>query len=480
MSNDNTNSTIVIGAGPAGLACAYQLLKHNISPLVLEADPTYVGGLARTVKWKANRFDIGGHRFFTRSPRVEHFWSHVLGKELLIRPRSSRIMYKGTLLNYPLQLGDAFNKLGFVFLIQACSSYLWAQLFGPRGDRNFEEWIVRRFGRKMFTCFFKSYTEKVWGIPCDEISADWAAQRIHGLSVPTLIKNILFRDSTPTAKTLIDKFEYPRLGPGQLWEEVTAIVSREGGEVCLDKKVCKIIDEETHYRVITANSDGVKEEYSSESIVSTMPLRELCTCLQPAAPDYVLEAATSLQYRDFLVVALLLDCPSPFPDQWLYIHEPDVKVGRIQNMANWSKDLVADPNTTVLLFEYFCLNTDKFWQQEDSQLLNLAKSELQQLAVAPGVNILDGTVIRVPKAYPLYNDDYLKHLGVIREYLANYHPRIQTVGRNGMHRYNNQDHAILTGFLAADTLAGVENSDTAWQVNQNAQYIEERLIPQRV
>lgn len=471
---------VIIGAGPAGLSCAHQLLEHEQRCIVLEADPTYVGGLARTVCFEGNRFDIGGHRFFTRSPRVNEFWNSVLGSEMLSKPRQSRILYRNRFLQYPLQLADAFKQLGWKFLLSACTSYLWAQAFGPRTDRSFEDWIIRRFGKTLYRSFFKSYTEKVWGMPCSEISADWAAQRIQGLSIPAILKSVFQRSNTSQIKTLIDQFQYPRLGPGQLWETVTTQLVAAGTSVHLDQRVRSISQSGLGYQITTTTSDGVLHTWECDSIVSTMPLRELVLSLSPQAPESIIKAASSLRYRDFIAVALIVECPSPFADQWLYIHEPHLKVGRVQNMINWSEAMVANPSETVLLLEYFCNDDESLWNSTDEEIIALARRELEELALAPGARIRTGKVIRTPKAYPVYDATYANNLDKLKRFLADTHPQLQTIGRNGMHRYNNQDHAILTGFLAADALLGTECPTRPWQINQDAQYIEERLVPRSI
>lgn len=481
VSSTSSTKVVIIGAGPAGLSCAHQLLEHDIPSIVLESDPVYVGGLARTVFFEGNRFDIGGHRFFSKSARVREFWNLVLGSEMLTRPRQSRIMYRGRLLQYPLQLSDTYRQLGALFLLQACGSYLWAQINGPRSDASFEDWIIKRFGRTLYHSFFKSYTEKVWGIPCSQISADWASQRIQGLSIPAIVQNLFQAKSTTTIKTLIDQFQYPRLGPGQLWETVADKLQRSGTSILLDRRVVKITSDGPSYQVDSIDQTGELSSLFTESIVSTMPLRELLHTLSPEPPASVLHAAKALRYRDFIAVALVLDCPSPFSDQWLYIHEPQVQVGRVQNMVNWSEAMVANPDQTVLLMEYFCHDEDTLWQAPDETILAHAINELDTLALAGHSKVLSGKVIRTPKAYPVYDQHYAGHLAEIKAFLASAHPRIQTIGRNGMHRYNNQDHAILTGFHAADALAGITCSSRSWSVNQDAQYIEEveeRLVPQ--
>ncbi len=492
MDESRVDRTLILGAGPAGLSAAHKLSSANAPVEVFESDPLCVGGLAKTVVYKGNRFDIGGHRFFTKSAIVEQFWRDLLGEELLSRPRRSRIFFRQRFLRYPLQLSDVVLQLGIGFGISSALSYLWARCQPSREDKSFEDWIVNRFGRKLFDSFFKTYTEKVWGLPCDEISADWAAQRIKGLSVTSVLKSMLLGASSGAViKTLIHEFLYPRLGPGQLWEEVARRVIDQGGSVRLGHRVDEIHDLGADgFSLKVTRTDGSSEMVHGHQVVSSIPLGNLIPALRPLPPVQVLDAAAQLRYRDFVAVVLILDTPFVFPDQWIYVHDPRVSVARIQNTKNWSSDLVADQTQTVLIMEYFCGVEDAFWNQDNGKLVESAADELALLNLAPGANVVDGTVLRVPHAYPVYDEVYRQSLQTLRGYLAERHPNLQTIGRNGMHRYNNQDHATMTGFLAAENILAKSRAADPWRVNEDGMYLEEqystetclpdRLVPQRI
>jgi protoporphyrinogen oxidase len=483
--------TIVIGAGPGGLTAAYTLAKQGMPVTVLEQDPEAVGGLSRTVVYKGYRFDIGGHRFFSKSAEIEQLWTEILGSDMLVRQRLSRIYYQQRFFDYPIRPLNVFAKLGVWYTSLCVLSYLKARLFPRPVVKSFEDWVINQFGERLYRTFFKTYTEKVWGIPCDQISADWAAQRIKGLSMLSLIRSTLFpqkKSRDQVIKTLIDQFRYPRLGPGQMWEKVCQILRSQGHSVLLDHKVSRL---DWNAQGVTAlyirRSDGQEQVMVGSQFIATMPLRSLVRCLQPAPPISVLAAAESLSYRDFLTVALILDTPNLFPDNWIYIHDPTVQVGRIQNFKNWSPDLVPAPHHTCLGLEYFCFANTDLWQMSDADLITMATAELRQLGLLGSSRVIDGTVVRVPKAYPVYDHNYQRHIDVIRQFVEQALPNLQLVGRNGMHRYNNQDHAMMTGLLAAQNILLGEKKYDLWQVNQDAIYLEEgqagsaqiggRLIP---
>lgn len=458
---------VVIGAGPAGLTAAYELVKQGLKPIVLEkADK--VGGISRTETYKGYRFDIGGHRFFTKVSEVQQLWYEVLGKEFIKVPRLSRIYYRGRFFQYPLSVFDTLMKLGMWESFLILLSYLKIKWKPLPVENNFEEWVTNRFGTRLFKTFFKTYTEKVWGIPCNQIQAEWAAQRIKGLSVKTALINALFGSNN--TKTLIKEFDYPLLGPGMMWERFAEKVEEAGGKVNLDTKVLTVERQGNRITKVVAEHGENLLQLTGEHFISSMPVTALVQRMDPPPPEEVLEAARQLKYRDFLIVALVVDNPDLFPDNWIYIHSPEVKVGRIQNFKNWSPAMVPDASKTCLGMEYFCNAGDGLWQMPDEQLIELAQSELQTLGLAAGCKFEDGVVIRQPKAYPVYDRDYRQHLEVIQKFLSTIE-NLQTTGRNGMHRYNNQDHSMLTGLLAAKNILGEKHD--LWEVNTERSYHED-------
>ncbi len=466
-----TMEIVVGGGGPAGLTAAYQLTKNGVRTTVVEAN-SQVGGISRTEKYKGFRFDIGGHRFYTKVPEVDVLWHEILGDQFLTVPRLSRIFYDGKFYPYPLKLTKTLTNLGIVESSRVVGSYLKAKVLKPSKDEeNLEEWVVNRFGRRLYQIFFKTYTEKVWGIPCTEIQADWAAQRIKGLSLKRAVLNALFKNDSETS--LIEQFKYPMFGPGMMWEAAETEINRGTGEVLLNEEVTKVFhanNRVTHIE-ISNTSTGVRRILRLDHYINSIPITHLIRRLDPAPPPRVLQAADDLSYRDFIVVALVLDQEKVFPDNWIYIHSPDVKVGRIQNFKNWSTAMVPDIAKTCLGMEYFCSVGDALWDTDDEILLELAQNELRKVGlVDSGVAILDGTVIRQKMAYPVYDATYRDRLRVIRSYLEHFQ-NLQTVGRAGMHRYNNQDHSMLTAMLAVDNILGGENN--VWDVNVERSYHEE-------
>jgi protoporphyrinogen oxidase len=457
--------------------------------VVVEQDPQHVGGIARTVSYKGFRFDIGGHRFFSKNAEIEKLWGDILGDRMLERERLSRIYYKGRFFKYPLEAWNALRQLG-LFESAACMlSYLAAQIRPKRELRSFEDWVVSAFGRRLYETFFRSYTEKVWGIPCREISADWAAQRIKDLSMRGLIKRALGlgKGNGQVIKTLIDHFRYPAHGPGQMWEELARTVQSRGVALKMGESVVAIQRGQGGVRsVTTAGVDDGRHTYTGSHFISTMPIRELIAALDPPAPLEVAKAARGLRYRDFITVALIIEEPELFPDNWIYIHEPRVRVGRIQNFKNWSPAMVPDPRYTVLGLEYFCFDSDSMWRAPDAELVALGTCELAKLGLAKQAQVVDGTVVRQRAAYPVYDGVYRDAVDVIREFIEREIPNLQLVGRNGMHKYNNQDHAMMTGLMAARNIMGA--SYDLWRVNSDAQYLEEergadpgsRKVPRRI
>ncbi|MCH9675592.1 MAG: NAD(P)/FAD-dependent oxidoreductase [Gammaproteobacteria bacterium] len=465
----NDAQIVVVGAGPAGLTAAYELHQRGEKCLVLEKDAE-IGGISRTVRYKDFLFDIGGHRFFSKVSRVVEFWREVLGPELLSRPRISRIFYNGHFFDYPLKPFNALRGLGLWESALCGISYAKAQMFPIKDERSFESWVINRFGFRLYRTFFKTYTEKVWGMSCREISADWAAQRIKGLSLASAVRNAVFPDRSKVIKTLIETFEYPRKGPGMMWEHVAGAVSESGTQVKLETAVEKIHWSDKRVHTVSYRRDDEISETPVSNLISSMPLGELVQRMEPPAPAHVLQAASKLEYRDFLTVALIVDCAELFPDNWIYIHEPDVKVGRVQNFKNWSPHMVPDQSMTCLGLEYFCFEGDDLWTMGDDELVRLGTEEAARLGLVDKDAVVDGTVVRMPKAYPVYAGDYLKHVQTLRDFLGGFE-NIYPVGRNGMHKYNNQDHSMLAAMLAVENIHGADYD--LWEVNEEQQYHEQ-------
>ena len=462
----------IIGAGPAGLTAGYELANNRYKVKVLEADPQYVGGIARTVRYKGFRFDIGGHRFFSKNPEIEALWTEFMGDRMRTCARLSRIYYRGRFFKYPLEPFDALRHLGPIEAIRCFLSYLRVRRLPPEHIKSFEDWVVSAFGRRLFEVFFKTYTEKVWGIPCSEISADWAAQRIRGLSLSTLLWSLLRRADRNVAviKTLVDHFRYPACGPGEMWENVAGMIEKQGGAVSTGQLVVEI--NRAHRRVVSVTTQAAQgcQTHDADHFISTMSLAQLIASMNPAAPAEVLAKARGLRYRDFITVAVVVDEANVFPDHWIYVHDPSVKVGRIQNFKNWSAEMVPDPRFTVLGMEYFCAGNDGMWLASDAQLIERAKSELAILGLADKSRVVDGSVVRQPKAYPLYDHEYRTNVTHIANFLERETQNLQVAGRNGMHKYNNQDHAMMTGLMAARNIMG--GSFDLWRVNTDAEYQE--------
>jgi protoporphyrinogen oxidase len=479
MSDPNT-SVVCIGAGPAGLTAAYLLNKQGINVTVLEQDPVYVGGISRTETYKTFGIDIGGHRFFSKSREVETLWTEMLGDDFLERPRKSRIYYRNSLFDYPLRASDALMKLGPIEAARCVLSYLKARLRPVQQPRHFQDWVTNKFGRRLFEIFFRTYTEKVWGMKCTEISADWAAQRIKGLSLMKAIWHALLpqKSNQPrdkVIKTLVDSFRYPRRGPGMLWEAAADKVVRDGGEILLGRRVVSIEWDRSAWRwsVVAKDVDGSEERFACDHVISSMPMRELVPALAPAPPTDVRAAADRLRYRDFLVVALVVKDRKLFDDNWIYIHDPNVKVGRIQNFRSWSPDMVRQDGTNCYGLEYFCFEGDGVWTADDKDLIAMATRELITLGLVEPEDVLDGTVVRQPKAYPVYDDSYQDHVEVIRDDVEANYPNLHLVGRNGMHKYNNQDHAMMTAMLVVKNIVAGRKLYDQWHVNQDAEYHED-------
>jgi protoporphyrinogen oxidase len=462
----------VLGGGPAGLTAGYLLAKEGRPVVVLEADDQ-VGGLARTEVRDGYRFDLGGHRFFTKSQEVDDLWHEVMKEEFLRRPRLSRIYWNGKFLDYPLNGTDVIKKLGPVELARCLASYLWA-VVKPKGrEDNLEQWVSNRFGKRLYRHFFKSYTEKVWGTPATEIRAEWAAQRIKGLSFVSAAKAAFFGNEGNKIKSLINEFHYPRFGPGQMWETMADEIIANGGEVRLNAPVTEL--EVRDGRIVALEAGGERIEPSE--VISSLPLRATVGLAGAAAPGAVQSAAQGLRYRDFLTVALVIDGDDLFPDNWIYIHEPGVRVGRIQNYRSWSPWMVPDQSKACVGLEYFVFKGDDLWESDDAKLVELAKAELEQLGLARAEKVERGFVTRVPLAYPMYDADYAERVTAIKAWLAGL-TNLQQIGRNGLHRYNNSDHSMLTAIRAVENITRGTDHDL-WAVNAESVYHEEQQEPEQ-
>ena len=460
----------IIGGGPAGLTAAFQLTEQNIRPIVLEMDDK-VGGLARTEVFKGYRFDIGGHRFYTKVPEVQRLWEQMLGSDLLKVQRLSRIYYRGHFYHYPIEPLNALANLGVRESSLTLFSYFRSKLFPYPIEDNFEQWVSNRFGRRLYRMFFKTYTEKVWGIPCDLIHAEWAAQRIKGLSLFSAVREAIF--PTNNLKSLIHEFYYPRLGPGMMWEQFRHVIEDGGGQVWTDTEILMLKREGNYIKSVVSRSGGEEQEIAAQDFISTIPLSDLVFRINPPPPEEVIQAARGLHYRAFIIVELILNREKVFPDNWIYVHSPEVKVGRIQNFKNWSIEMVPDSRKTSLGMEFFCNEDDEMWQMTDVALIAHAVRELAVLKIADADEVEDGVVLRQPKAYPMYDPGYRERVKIIQDYLSSFE-NLQTLGRNGMHRYNNQDHSMLTGILAARNLQGEKHD--LWSVNTERSYYEEFVV----
>jgi protoporphyrinogen oxidase len=474
MSEPQQPATVVIGAGPAGLTAAYQLAKRGAPVAVFEADDV-VGGISRTVERDGWRFDIGGHRFFTKVGQVDALWHEILPEEdFLLRPRMSRIYYKGKLYDYPLKAMNALRNLGVGQAMLAVGSYAQARIRPPKDQSNYENWLVARFGWRLYRTFFKTYTEKVWGIPVSEMPADWAAQRIKNLSLSAAVINaIMPKRNQKEITSLIEEFQYPKYGPGMMWEVATEKVEKLGGTVTMNTGVTTIHREGGKAVAVTVtDGDGSSRRVPADHVVSSMPMSSLLKIMEPAPPAEVLAAADDLQYRDFLTVALVVPEEFSFPDNWIYIHDPGVKVGRIQNFGSWSPYLVKEGRTCLGL-EYFVFEGDDMWTKPDEDLIKQGIAELESLGLVRKGAVEGGYVVRMPKAYPTYDQFYKRNVEIMREWLDEHAPNVYPVGRNGMHRYNNADHSMLTAMLTVENILDGTAHDV-WTVNVEEEYHEEK------
>ena len=474
MTNHKNETVAIIGGGPAGLTAAYELLKlskkHDVT--VFEGGDL-VGGIARTETHKGYRFDIGGHRFFTKVTEVEQMWKEVLGDEFITVPRLSRIYYRNKFFSYPLRLTNALSQIGLYESFRIFISYLKWKVAPYKDEKNFEEWVINRFGGRLYMHFFRSYTEKVWGIKPTSIRADWAAQRIKDLSLTKVVWTALtgWNDTA----SLIEEFQYPRLGPGQMWDRTVEEVEKRDGTVVMQSSVTKVRREGNRVTSIECTArNGDVETFEADHFINSMAIRDLVHSMDPPPPAPVLAAANMLKYRDFLIVTLVLDHTDPFPDNWIYVHSSDVKVGRIQNFRAWSADMLPDPDTASIGMEYFCQEGDGLWTMSDEDLRTLAGEELEKLGLANKETVIDAAIIRQPKAYPVYDEDYQEAVDTLKNWI-NGLENFQTVGRNGLHRYNNQDHSMLTAMLASQNILGADHD--LWSVNVERSYHEEFKVP---
>jgi protoporphyrinogen oxidase len=497
---------LIIGAGPAGLTAGYLLAKAGKSVTIIERDPVYVGGISRTVRYKDFHFDIGGHRFFSKAKEVVDLWNEILPDDFIDRPRLSRIYYGGKYYSYPLKAFEALSNLGLLTSARCMASYGMAKLSPIKSPKTFHQWVRNQFGEQLFSIFFKTYTEKVWGMSCDEISSDWAAQRIKGLSLSSAVMDGVTRSlglkKKPSAtlgeqggvKSLIESFRYPRKGPGMMWETAARKIEALGGQIFMDTTLERLRwnEQQRHWVVAARNgAEGEVEDITATHVISSAAITELVASIDPR-PDCTAPAA-ALRYRDFITVALITKVESTrtFPDNWIYIHDPSVKVGRIQNFLSWSPEM-APAGYACLGLEYFCFEGDGLWTSPDKDLIALAREEIGKIGLIRPEDVIDASVVRQPKAYPVYDDAYQANVDAVRMELEGKYPTLHLVGRNGMHKYNNQDHAMMTAMLSVENiLAGHRKYDT-WQVNEDAEYTEaglsgaesalksERLVPRKV
>jgi protoporphyrinogen oxidase/predicted dehydrogenase len=460
--------TAILGGGPAGLTAAYVLGRRGRPGAVYEADGS-VGGIAKTIEFNGYRFDLGGHRFFTKLKPIQRLWEEMLGDEFLTRPRLSRIYYNGKYFSYPIAAKDVVSRLGLLEATRCALSYLWAMRHRNADANTFEEWVTARFGRRLYDAFFRSYTEKLWGIPGTEIRSLWAAQRIKNFSLGQAILTIL-KLRRQHVTTLIEEFRYPRLGPGQMWEAFATHTAQQGIPVHLNQRSVAIKHADGRVRSVVLRQNGDQFEHVVDSVISSIPLSELVLSLDPPAPPEVQDAARQLRYRDLVLVALMTTEAEPFPDNWIYLHDPGTRAGRVQNYGAWSAGMVK-PGTTCLGVEYFCFRGDEIWEMSDEQAVELATKELAAIGLIDASKVIDGVKVLVPKAYPTYDLQYEGAVSTIRGYLEHFE-NLQTCGRNGLHRYNNQDHSMWTALLATLNVLDGAGHDV-WSVNMEADYLEE-------
>jgi protoporphyrinogen oxidase len=470
----NGKTILIIGAGPAGLAAAHEILAKEPGREVVVLEKEYqVGGISKTFSFNGFLFDAGGHRFFTKSEEVENFWRAALGEEFLKRNRLSRIYYRGKFYDYPLKLANVIKNLGIVESFLVLGSYVKQKFFPYKQEDNLEQWISNRFGKRIFHHFFETYTEKLWGIPASSVGADWGAQRIKGLSVSAILKNAFFpAKGRRVIKTLIDSFDYPKYGVGQMYEKIAADVEKMGGKILTGHAVKRIISQNGKILAVEADSPAGLKRFDVEAVISSMPITELVEKTGDLDEE-TKKAVDNLKYRSFLTICVILDEEKSFPDNWIYIHSK-VKMGRIQNFKRWSQFMVPAENRTALGLEYFCDEGDEFWNSADRDLLKLGMEELEAIGLGEKEKFIDGFVARSPKAYPVYDTNYKTSLPIIKKYLERF-ANLQTIGRNGLFRYNNMDHSILSGFYAARNLLNGNRALDVWQINADEEYHEKKI-----
>ena len=469
-----TPNVVIIGAGPAGLTAAYELVaRYGITSTILESD-SVVGGISRTVERDGWRFDIGGHRFFTKVKEVEAFWHEILPDEdFMLRPRMSRIYYEGKYYDYPLKASNALKNLGIWEAFLCVMSYVWARIHPPKDQTTLEGWIAARFGWRLYKHFFKTYNEKLWGVPVHKLPADFAAQRIKNLSLFNAVVNALMpKRNQKSITSLIEEFQYPKHGPGMMWERCRDLVEAKGSTVHMNSRVIDIHhDNGRAVSVTVENPDGTRTDYPCDHVISSMPISQLLTAMNPPAAETAVAAAKDLRYRDFLTVALVVPEQYSFPDNWIYVHSKEVQVGRIQNFGSWSPYMVKEGRTCLGL-EFFVFEGDETWNKPDEELVEQGKRELGILGLVDPSKVQAGYVVRMPKAYPFYDEHYKANVARIVDWLQDCAPNVHPVGRNGMHRYNNQDHSMYTAMLTAENIATGTHHDV-WSVNVEEEYHEE-------
>lgn len=462
----------IAGGGPSGLACAYTLARQGKEPFLVEKEEQ-VGGLCRTINFHGYLFDIGGHRFFSKNAEILELWRHVMGNDMLHVERKSKIYYRKRFFNYPLSFFNVFKNLGLWESFRCVLSFIANKYFSKRDESTLEGWITKQFGERLFWIFFRSYSEKLWGKSCENISSDWAEQRIRGLSLRVAVRDMFSGNRKNAPTTLIRQFLYPRTGPGEFYDRLKKNTTEWGTEIVTGREVVGVRHDGN--RIVSIVTEDVcsrkREEIPVEHFFSSLPLPNLIKMLDPLPrSEGVLAAARELRFRSILIVNVILDRKDLFPDQWIYVHSPEVKLGRIQNYKNWSPAMVLDPNKTSLGLEYFCDEGDWFWRMNDVDLINLAVNEVERIGIVSRRNLIDGFVVRNAYAYPVYNLDYKKHVGVIREYLKRFE-NFQAMGRSGLFQYDNSDHALYQGICAARNFLGKTKCDL-WDFGGNKMYLE--------
>ncbi len=464
---------IIVGAGPAGLSAGYLLEKNNTDCILFESEHQ-VGGISKTIQYKGYFFDLGGHRFFTKFDEVNKLWEEILDKDFRNTPRLSRIFYKNRFFNYPLTPVNALFGVGIIDTFIILGSYIKSKVLPCKSEENFEQWVSNRFGRKLYSIFFKTYTEKVWGIPCSEIGSEWAAQRIKGLSLKTAIINAFVKPRNSNIKTLIDEFKYPVLGPGMMYNEMKNRIEAMGGRVHTDCRVTRVYHDNRSIKSVEyIDKNGIHHTGEGSDFVSSMPVTELIKALSPSADEAVLAAASKLKYRSLITIDIIVNKQNLFPDNWIYIHSPEVRLGRIQNFKNWSSRMVPDARKSSLGLEYFCNENDEIWNMPDAELFRIAAAEIERIKICRASDIEDFTIIRVPKAYPVYSTGYKENVDIIKSYLKGF-DNLQLIGRYGLFKYNNMDHSIITGLQAAKNIIYGSCIHDTWEINTDEEYQEEK------